>query len=64
MSVRYFSYEEGLEKDICDLLNVKIEHVTSDFDRMIDTVHKEIKHLNEVIAKYKRLAPKSKNNTL
>lgn len=32
MNVSYFNYEEGLDEEICELLNLRLTHITNDFN--------------------------------
>lgn len=59
MNVNYFKFEEGLDKEMCELLNAKVKLVEADFNRKLSDQQTVIKYLHEQISKYKRLVPKS-----
>lgn len=58
--MHFFSFSDGLDPKVCEVLNVRVQQIAKQYNQTIKDYDDKIIYLEEVISKYKRLAPKSK----
>lgn len=60
LNVRYFSFMDGMDQRVCDVLNIKLQQVAEDYNSVLVELEQKNSYLEDTIKKYKQLAPKSK----
>eukprot|EP00347_Sterkiella_histriomuscorum_P000998 403373728 len=59
LNVRYFSFMDGMDEKVCDVLNIKLQQVAENYNSVLAELDLKIKNHEDTIKKYKQLAPKT-----
>ncbi|CDW79781.1 UNKNOWN [Stylonychia lemnae] len=59
LNVHFFSFTEGLDAKVCDVLNLRLQQVADEYNSKLADYDVKISSLENVINKYKKLAPKA-----
>lgn len=60
LSVTFFDVTEGIDSSTVEILNMRLSDLTRQFNVQIEEKTSTIKFMGDLIAKYKKLTPKSK----